>query len=55
LFANLNKDFANIAYEIKQKKESSEKDLRVLKRNISFLTKFKITLKSFIKRHEMRN
>jgi len=55
LFANLNKDLANIGCETKQKKESFESDLRILKRNIGFLTKLKITLKAFIKRHEMRN
>ena len=49
-FANLNKDFGNIAYEIKKHKEWSENDLRVLKRNIGFFAKFKMTLESFIRK-----
>jgi hypothetical protein len=49
LFDNLNKDLATMTSEIKQKRESFEKDLGVLKRNVDFLTKLNITLESFLK------
>lgn len=49
LFNNLNKELATITSELKQKKESFERDLRVLKRNINPLTKSKINLKSLFK------
>jgi hypothetical protein len=45
MFDNFNKDLATIGSESKQKKESLEKDLKVLKRNVNFFTRFRINLK----------